>query len=84
MPGSRDPNKALASFWMHKEIYRALGVASKTSGVTMTRFILEALAAKMDFALDETGNPVGLDLRKLTRTAPKIGAPSPGKKTEKQ
>ena len=69
MPGARDPNKALASFWMHKDIYTALGVVAKVSDTTMTRFILEALADKMDFQLDESGNPVGLDLEALTRQA---------------
>ena len=69
MPGVRDPNKALASFWMHKDIYTALGVVAKVSDTTMTRFILEALAEKMDFQLDEAGNPVGLNLEVLTRQA---------------
>ena len=69
MPGARDPNKSLASFWMHKEIYVALGVVSKVSGTTMTRFILEALAEKMGFSLDEAGNPIGLNLETLTREA---------------
>ncbi|MEI6350955.1 MAG: hypothetical protein WCP06_07605 [Verrucomicrobiota bacterium] len=69
MPGVRDPNKALASFWMHKDIYTALGVVAKVSDTTMTRFILEALAEKMDFQLDAAGNPVGLNLETLTRQA---------------
>jgi hypothetical protein len=69
MPGARDPNKALASFWMHKDIYYALGIISKVSDTTVTRFILEALAEKMGFTLDEAGNPVGLDLESLARKA---------------
>jgi len=69
MPSSRDPNKALASFWMHKDIYTALGIVAKVSDRTMTRYILEALAGKMGFSLDEAGNPVGLDLDKLARQA---------------
>ncbi len=69
MPGSRDPNKALASFWMHKDIYTALGIMAKVSDRTMTRCILEALAEKMHFSLDEAGNPIGLDLDALARQA---------------
>ncbi len=69
MPGARDPNKAGVSFWMHKDIYTALGIVSKVSGSNMTRFMLEALAEKMGFALDEAGNPVGLDLEALARGA---------------
>jgi len=69
MPGARDPNKALASFWMHRDIYTALGIVSKVSDTTMTRFILEALAERMGFSLDEAGNPVGLDLESLARQA---------------
>lgn len=69
MPGVRDPNKALASFWMHKDIYTALGIVTKVSDTTVTRYILEALADKMGFTLDETGNPVGLDLDALARRA---------------
>jgi len=69
MPGARDPNKALASFWMHKDIYNALGIVSKVSDTTMTRYILEALSEKMGFALDEAGNPIGLDLESLARQA---------------
>jgi hypothetical protein len=69
MPGARDPNKALASFWMHKDIYTALGIVSKVSDTTMTRFILEALSQKMGFTLDASGNPVGLDLEALAREA---------------
>ncbi len=69
MPGARDPNKALASFWMHKDIYTALGIVAKVSDSTMTRCILEALAEKMGFSLDEAGNPVGLDLDTLARQA---------------
>ena len=69
MPGSRDPNKALASFWMHKDNYNALGIVSKVSETTMTRIILEALADKLDFTLDEAGNPVGLNLEALARSA---------------
>jgi len=69
MPGKRDPNKALASFWMHKDIYEALGIVAKVSGKTMTRLILEALEEKFAFTLDDAGNPVGLDLEKLTKEA---------------
>ena len=69
MPGARDPNKNLASFWMHKDIYTALGIVTKVSGTTMTRYILEALADKMGFQLNETGQPVGLDLDALARQA---------------
>ena len=69
MPGVRDPNKSLASFWMHKDIYTALGIVTKVSDTTMTRFILEALAEKMGFHLDESGNPVDLDLDTLARQA---------------
>lgn len=69
MPGVRDSNKALASFWMHKDIYTALGIVTKVSDTTLTRYILEALADKMGFTLDEAGNPVGLDLDTLARQA---------------
>jgi len=69
MPGVRDPNKNLASFWMHKDIYTALGIVTKVSDTTMTRFILEALADKMGFKLDDDGHPVGLDLDALARQA---------------
>lgn len=69
MPGARDPNKALASFWMHKDIYHALGVVAKLSDKSMTRLILEALSVKLGFSLDEVGNPLGLDLDALTRDA---------------
>lgn len=69
MPGSRDPNKALASFWMHKDIYTALAIVSKVRDTTMTRFILEALAEKMGFTLDAAGMPVGLDLEALAKDA---------------
>ena len=69
MPGARDPNKNLASFWMHKDIYTALGIVTKVSGTTMTRYILQALADKMGFQLDEAGHPVGLDLDALARQA---------------
>jgi len=69
MPGVRDPNKNLASFWMHKDIYTALGIVTKVTDSTMTRFILEALAEKMGFDLDAAGNPVGLDLDALARRA---------------
>jgi len=69
MPGVRDSNKALASFWMHKDIYTALGVVTKVSDTTMTRYILEALAEKMGFTLDDDGNPAGLDLDSLARRA---------------
>ena len=69
MPGVRDPNKNLASFWMHKDIYTALGIVTKVSDTTLTRFILEALSEKMGFKLDEKGNPVGLDLDALARQA---------------
>ena len=68
-PGARDPNKNLASFWMHKDIYTALGIVTKVSGTTLTRYILEALADKMGFQLDEAGQPVGLDLDALARQA---------------
>lgn len=54
---------------MHKDIYTALGILSKVTDTTMTRFILEALADKMGFTLDEAGNPVGLDLEALARKA---------------
>ena len=69
MPGVRDSKKALASFWMHKDIYTALGIIAKVRGTTMTRLILEALAEKMQCTLDATGNPVGLDLEALARQA---------------
>jgi len=69
MPGMRDPNKNLASFWMHKDIYTALGIVTKVTDTTMTRFILEALAEKMGFTLDAAGNPVGLDFDALARKA---------------
>ncbi len=69
MPGVRDPNKNLASFWMHKDIYTALGIVTKISGTTLTRFILEALAEKMEFTLDANGQPVDLDLDALARKA---------------
>ncbi len=54
---------------MHKDIYTALGIVTKVSDTTLTRFILEALADKMGFTLDDAGNPVGLDLDKLAREA---------------
>lgn len=69
MPGVRDSNKALASFWMHKDIYTALGIIAKVSDTTRTRYILEALAGKMGFTLDDEGNPVGLNLDALARQA---------------
>jgi len=69
MPGIRDPNKNLTSFWMHKDIYTALGIVTKVTDTTMTRFILDALAEKMGFTLDAAGNPVGLDLDALARRA---------------
>ena len=69
MPGARDPNKSLATFWMHKDIHQALGIVSKLSDTTVTRYILEALAARMGFTLDEAGNPIGLNLEALTREA---------------
>ena len=69
MPGKRDPNKAGVSLWMHKDVYTALGVVAKLSDTTVTRFILEALAEKMGFTLEEVGNPVGLNLEALTREA---------------
>jgi hypothetical protein len=69
MPGVRDSNKSLASFWMHKDIYTALGIVTKVSDTTLTRFILEAIAEKMGFTLDEAGNPIGLDLDGLARRA---------------
>jgi hypothetical protein len=69
MPGVRDPNKNLASFWMHKDIYTALGIVTKVTDTTVTRYILEALAEKMGFSLDAAGNPVGLDLDSLAREA---------------
>jgi len=59
----------LASFWMHKDIYTALGIVTKVTDTTMTRFILEALAEKMGFKLDAAGNPVELDLDALARQA---------------
>lgn len=54
---------------MHKDIYTALGIVTKLSGTTQTRYILEALADKMGFTLDPTGIPVGLDLDALARQA---------------
>ncbi len=69
MPGARDPNKVLASFWMHKDIYETLGMVAKLSDKSMTRLILEALAAKFGFTLDESGNPVGLDPAAVAREA---------------
>jgi hypothetical protein len=69
MPGVRNSNKALASFWMHKDIYTALGIVTKVTDTTLTRFILEAIAEKMDFTLDASGDPVGLDLDTLARRA---------------
>gem|GEM_PF-2007145 len=69
MPGVRNSNKALASFWMHKDIYTALGIVTKVTDTTLTRFILEAIAEKMEFTLDEAGDPVGLDLDALARRA---------------
>ena len=69
MPGVRDPNKNLASFWMHKDIYTALGIVTKMRDTTLTRFILEALADKMGFKLDDGGLPVGLDLGALAGQA---------------
>jgi hypothetical protein len=69
MPGARDPNKALASFWMHRDIYTALAIVSKVRDTTMTRFILEALSEKMGFKLDENSMPVGLDLEALAKEA---------------
>ena len=73
MPGARNPNKALASFWMHRDIYTALGIVTKVRGTTMTRFILEALAEKMRFTLDTEGNPVGLKLETLATEAFEAG-----------
>ena len=67
MPGARDPNKTLASFWMHRDIATALHLVAKAKGGTVTRLILEALAARLNFTLDEKGNPVGLDLQALAR-----------------
>ena len=69
MPGVRNSNKALASFWMHKDIYTALGIVTKVTDTTLTRFILEAIAEKMEFTLNEAGDPVGLDLDALARRA---------------
>jgi len=69
MPGVRDPNKNLASFWMHKDIYTALGIVTKVTDTTLTRYILDALAEKMGFKLDAAGNPVGLDVEALARQA---------------
>ncbi|MCX6967766.1 MAG: hypothetical protein NTZ46_08325 [Verrucomicrobia bacterium] len=69
MPGVRDPNKNLASFWMHKDIYTALGIVTKVSDTTLTRYVLEALADKMGFTLDANGHPVGLDLDAIARKA---------------
>ena len=80
VPAARDPNKALASFWMHREIYTALGVVSKMKNVTMTRYILEALAEKMGFTLTPEGRPVGLDLERLTREAFEEGKKRAGAK----
>ena len=67
MPGARDPNKTLASFWMHRDISTALNLVAKANGQTVTRVILEALAARIGFSLDEKGYPVGLDLEALAR-----------------
>jgi len=69
MPGKRDPNKALTSFWMHKDIYTALGIVAKVRDISLTRYILEALADKMGFTLDEMGHPIGLELETLARQA---------------
>ncbi len=69
MPGARNPNKVLGSFWMHRDIHAALGVVTKVSDTTVTRYILEALADKMGFSLDAEGNPVGLDLGALASDA---------------
>lgn len=69
MPGVRNSNKALASFWMHKDIYTALGIVTKVTDTTLTRYILEAIADKMGFTLNEAGDPVGLDLDTLARQA---------------
>lgn len=83
MPGVRDPNKNLASFWMHKDIYTALGIVTKVTDTTMTRYILEALADKMGFKLDQAGNPEGLDLDALARRAfEQRKRPTRKKKTE--
>ena len=83
MPGVRDSNKNLASFWMHKDIYTALGIVTKMTDTTMTRFILEALAEKMNFKLDDSGAPVGLDLDVLARQAfAQRKRPTRKKKTE--
>ncbi len=54
---------------MHKDIYTALGIVTKVTDTTLTRFILEAIAEKMEFTLDEAGDPVGLDLDALARRA---------------
>lgn len=62
---------------MHREIYTALGVVSKMKNMTMTRYILEALAQKMGFTLTEEGRPEGLDLERLTREAFEEGKKRP-------
>jgi hypothetical protein len=69
MPGSRHPDKALFTLWTHKDIHAAVNIVAKVSDQTVTRFILEAIAQKMGFKLDEVGNPVGLDIGELTRQA---------------
>jgi len=69
MPGVRDPNKTLVSLWMYRDIYTALGIVTKVTDSSMSRYILEALAEKMGFKLDAAGNPVGLDLDSLARQA---------------
>ena len=61
MPGSRDPNKAGVSLWMHKDIFNALTSVSRERRTTVTRFILEALSEKMGFTLDAHGFPIGLE-----------------------
>jgi hypothetical protein len=56
MPGSRDPNKTLATFWMHKDVAKALDAAVKREQTSRTRFILEAIAQKLGLSLDAEGN----------------------------
>jgi hypothetical protein len=69
MPGSRHPDKALFTFWTHKDIHAAVNIVAKLSDRTVTRFILEAISEKMNFKLDDAGNPIGLDMAVLTRQA---------------
>jgi len=67
MPNKRDDNKIVTSFGLHKDIYAALKSVAGRRGISMSRCILEAVAAHMGFTLDEADYPVGLDIGKPAR-----------------